>query len=86
VKPQALREMWGVLKPGGRLVVSDCAIPRSLLGLIASIPMRLNFYEYVRSQLQGELERLVEAEPGEPMDIVGLFLGYIPILRVYKPR
>ena len=51
VKPQALREMWRVLAPGGRLVITDYARARGLYGLIASIPMRANFYEYVRPQL-----------------------------------
>jgi ubiquinone/menaquinone biosynthesis C-methylase UbiE len=84
VKPQALREMWRMLKPGGRLVLTDYARPRNLVGWIASSFMRLNFYEYVRPQLGGELEHLIEAEDIGPAEITGMFLGYITIFRVVK--
>ena len=43
VKPQALREMWRVLAPGGRLVITDYARARGLYGLVASVPMRFEF-------------------------------------------
>ena len=67
VKPLALREMWRVLAPGGRLVITDYGRARGLFGLIASFPMRANFYEYVRPQLGGELEGIIAAEGlGEP--------------------
>lgn len=86
VKRQALREMWRVLSPGGRLVITDYGRPRGLIGLLASFPMRFNFHEYVRPQLRGELERLAEAEIGDPAQTVRAFLGYITVLRLVKPR
>ena len=86
VKPEALREMWRVLAPGGRLVITDYARARGLYGLIASFPMRMNFYEYVRPQLGGELERIIAAEGlGEP-ETIAVFLGYITVMRLTKPR
>jgi ubiquinone/menaquinone biosynthesis C-methylase UbiE len=85
VKPQALREMWRVLKPGGRLVVTDYATPRNLLGVITSAPMRLNFYEYVRPQLKGEIEQIIERERMGPLEVVGVFIGYITVFRAIKP-
>lgn len=85
VKPLALREMWRVLAPGGRLVITDYGRARGLYGLIASIPMRANFYEYVRPQLGGELERIIAAEGLGEAETVALYLGYITVMRLRKP-
>jgi ubiquinone/menaquinone biosynthesis C-methylase UbiE len=85
VKPVALREMWRVLAPGGRLVITDYGRARGLYGLIASIPMRANFYEYVRPQLGGELERIIAAEGLGEAETVALYLGYITVMRLRKP-
>lgn len=85
VKQTALREMWRVLAPGGRLVITDYGRVRGVKGLIASFPMRFNFYEFTRPQLGGELERLVERELRTKAEIVDVFLGYITVLRVVKP-
>jgi ubiquinone/menaquinone biosynthesis C-methylase UbiE len=85
VKRQALREMWRVLAPGGRLVITDYGRPRGLTGFVASFPMRFNFHEYVRPQLAGELERMVLEEGLGPAERVRAFLGYIAVLRVVKP-
>lgn len=84
VKGQALREMWRVLKPGGRLVITDYGWARSILGLVASFPMRFNFHEYVRPQLGGELERLIAAEGLGKPESFRTFLGYIRVLRIEK--
>lgn len=85
VKRQALREMWRVLAPGGRLVITDYGRPRGMVGWIASFPMRFNFHEYVRGQLAGELERMIADEGLGRAQIVRRFLGYITVLRLVKP-
>ncbi len=84
VKPLAMREMWRVLKPGGRLVITDYGRPRSLFGYIASFPMRCDFHEYVRPQLRGELERIIEGEGFGSVEFTATFLGYISVLRLIK--
>jgi ubiquinone/menaquinone biosynthesis C-methylase UbiE len=86
VKPEALREMWRILKPGGRLVITDYARAHGLAGLVASIPMRMNFYEYVRPQLGGELETIIAAQGLGAPEIVRRYLGYITVMRLVKPR
>lgn len=85
VKRQAMREMWRVLAPGGRLIVTDYGWARSFGGLVASFPMRFNFHEYVRPQLNGELERIIASEGLGTPDNLGVFLDYIRVLRVTKP-
>jgi ubiquinone/menaquinone biosynthesis C-methylase UbiE len=84
VKPVALREMWRVLAPGGRLVITDYGRPRTLWGYIASIPMRFDFHEYVRSQLKGELDDMLAREGLGEVRIRATFLGYIGVLRITK--
>jgi hypothetical protein len=66
-------------------VVTDYGRPTSLVGLIAAIPMRINFHEHVRGQLSGELERILEQEGCTPIERLYSFLGYINVVRVVKP-
>lgn len=84
LKRQVLLEMWRVLKPGGRLVVTDYARPVSLFGYLASFPMRFDFHEYVRGQLSGELERLLRGEKLGEVEVLDVFLGYITVFRIVK--
>jgi ubiquinone/menaquinone biosynthesis C-methylase UbiE len=86
LKHAAVREMWRVLAPGGRMVITDYGRVRGILGRIASFPMQINFHEYVRPQLDGQLERILEQEGlGRPR-VARAFLGYITVLQLVKPR
>jgi ubiquinone/menaquinone biosynthesis C-methylase UbiE len=85
LKHAAVREMWRVLAPGGRLVITDYGRVRGLLGWIASFPMQINFHEYVRPQLHGQLERILEEEGLGAPHVARTFLGYITVLQLVKP-
>ncbi|WP_222874654.1 class I SAM-dependent methyltransferase [Terrihabitans soli] len=84
VKERALQEMWRVLMPGGRLVITDYGTPQNLLGHICSFPMRFDYHEYVREQLGGELEELIERQNIGAYELVDSFLGYINVIRIQK--
>lgn len=83
-KREAFAEMLRVARPGGRIVITDYGRPKGIVGLLASFPMRFNFYEYTRAQLKGELEAIVRERGFEP-EFVRRFLGYITVMRVRKP-
>jgi ubiquinone/menaquinone biosynthesis C-methylase UbiE len=85
VKREALAEMWRVLAPGGRLVITDYGRPQNLLGRIASFPMRFNYHEHVRGQLGGELEAIIAAARIGTPRIERSFLGYINVMTLEKP-
>ena len=85
VKHVAMHEMWRALKPGGRLVITDYGRPRTLFGYVASFPMRFDFHEYVRTQLRGELEWIIDSEGFGTPRVKALFLGYIGVLQLIKP-
>jgi ubiquinone/menaquinone biosynthesis C-methylase UbiE len=84
VKRQALREMWRVLAPGGRLVITDYGRPSRLIGQIAAFPMRFDFHEYVRGQLAGELDEIIASEGLGRVERLHSFLGYINVIRLVK--
>src|SRR5262245_35687423 len=85
LKHAAVREMWRVLAPGGRLVITDYGRARGILGWIASFPMQINFHEYVRPQLHGQLECILEHEGFGTPHVARAFLGYITVLQLVKP-
>lgn len=85
-KRQAILEMWRVLRPGGRLVITDYGRPTGMIGQLAAFPMRFNFHEYVRGQLGGELEAIIQEQQLGPIEQLHSFLGYINVMRVVKRR
>ena len=85
LQQHAIDEITRVLRPGGRIVIADYARPHGLRGQLACLPHRCNFYEYVRPQLKGALENLLQARLG-PIETTQRFLGYIPILRAHTPN
>jgi ubiquinone/menaquinone biosynthesis C-methylase UbiE len=85
VKRLAILEMWRVLRPGGRLVITDYGRPTGVRGQIAALPMRFNFHEFVRGQLAGELETIIREQRLASIEHLHSFLGYINVLRLVKP-
>jgi hypothetical protein len=76
-----------VLKPGGRLVVSDMHTPTHLFGaLISHVSRWILFQPEIGENISGVLPILIREAGFQPPRLVATYFGYISIFSTTKPE
>lgn len=86
LKQKTLSEIWRVLKPGGRLVISDMHQPTTFMGkLVSHVSRWLLFQPEIGENIRGVLPPLIEMAGFDPPMLHAMYFGYIAVFSSQKP-
>lgn len=86
LKKRAFKEIFRVLKPGGRLVVCDMHIPETAFGwLVAHTSRWILFQPQIGENIRGDLPGVIERAGFFPPVLEKTYLGYISLFTSFKP-
>lgn len=86
LKKIAFKEIFRVLKPGGRLVVCDMHIPETAFGwLVAHTSRWILFQPQIGENIHGVLPGVIEQAGFTPPVLEKTYLGYISLFTSFKP-
>jgi len=86
LKEKSFAEAFRVIKPGGRLVVSDMHIPETIMGtLIAHASRWLLFQPQIGENIRGVLPKVMENAGFKKPRLIKTYLGYITLFITEKP-